>query len=99
MQNFQLGGLVSEASLMTTPQESLTNCEEDFTSIFGTFGNDYLKGITIMHSTENVNTPFTYDNMMHNVFGDDYEIPESAIDTSKDYDDDEEDFPTLGFEC
>ena len=50
-----------------------------------------------MHSTENINTPFSYDNVIKNVFIDDAEIQNNT--DYEGYYDDEEALPCLGFEC
>ena len=55
-------GLISQASLITTPQDCLTAVTNDYSSIFGNHSNDYLKEMSIMCADENSQTPFSYDN-------------------------------------
>ena len=97
MSEYHLGALVSESSFLTNPQDSLKSAGEDNTSIFGTFDSSFLEGINVMHSTENINTPFSYDNVINNVFIDDAEIQNNT--DYEGYYDDEEALPCLGFEC
>ena len=47
-----------------------------------------------MYSTENINTPFSYDNVINNVFAENSEYEGENLDY-----DDEEPVSTLGFEC
>ena len=95
MSEYYLGSLVSEASFLSNPQDSLKNVTEDNTSIFGSFDSSFLAGINVMHSTENINTPFSYDNVINNIFTD-KNISENDV-----YDGyyDEEVPSDLGFEC
>lgn len=95
MSEYYLGSLVSESSFLSNPQDSLKNVTEDNTSIFGSFDSSFLAGINVMHSTENVNTPFSYDNVINNIFTD-KNISENDV-----YDGyyDEEVPSALGFEC
>ena len=95
MSEYYLGSLVSEASFLSNPQDSLKNVTEDNTSIFGSFDTSFLKDINVMYSTENINTPFSYDNVINNIFTD-KNISENDV-----YDGyyDEEVPSALGFEC
>lgn len=95
MSEYYLGSLVSESSFLSNPQDSLKNVTEDNTSIFGSFDSSFLAGINVMHSTENINTPFSYDNVINNIFTD-KNISENDV-----YDGyyDEEVPSALGFEC
>lgn len=96
MSEYHLGALVSEASFLSNPQDSLKNVTEDNTSIFGNFDSSFLEGINVMHSTENINTPFSYDNVINNVFTD---KSASENDPYEGYYDDEDVSTFLGFEC
>lgn len=87
-------GLIDQSSLIAAPQEVMTSATSDYTSVFGTFDNSFLKGISLLQTDENNETPFTYDNMMKNVFGDEME----AIHHEYDEDDDEV-INNLTFEC
>ncbi len=101
MADFHVNNLVSESSLLTNPQDALTNSDRDNTSIFGNFDTSFLGGIQVMYSTENINTPFSYDNVIKNIFEDNADL--TAEDTSYDVNcyDDEEETPcsSFGFEC
>lgn len=94
MSEYYLGSLVSESSFLSNPQDSLKNVTEDNTSIFGSFDTSFLKDINVMYSTENINTPFSYDNVINNVFAENSEYEGENLDY-----DDEEPLSTLGFEC
>ena len=96
MSEYYLGTLVSESSFLTNPQDSLKNVTEDNTSIFGNFDSSFLAGINVMHSTENINTPFSYDNVINNVFADNNIENQDIYDG---YYDDEDQLPSFGFEC
>ncbi|MDO5436898.1 MAG: hypothetical protein Q4F80_01730 [bacterium] len=96
-ENYQIG-LISSSSLIQTPQDGLQNIESDYTSVFGTLGNDYLKGIPVMLHEENIETPFSYDNVMKNIFVEEY--AQNGLDSDLYYDEDEpEGFSNLEFEC
>ncbi len=97
MSEYYLGSLVSESSFLSSPQDSLKSVAEDNTSIFGTFDSSFLSGINVMHSTENINTPFSYDNVINNVFEENPKEFETNYNSY--YDDAEEDVSTFGFEC
>ena len=94
MSEYYLGSLVSESSFLSNPQDSLKNVTEDNTSIFGSFDTSFLKDINVMYSTENINTPFSYDNVINNVFAENSEYEDENLDYY-----DEEPVSTLGFEC
>lgn len=96
MAKFQLNNkYVSESSLLSCPQDSLKSVEEDYTSIFGDFDNSFLKGINVMYSSENINTPFSYDNVINNIFSDN----NAAVSNEYDIYDEDESFSAFGFEC
>ncbi len=94
-QNFNFG-LISSANLMQTPQDSLKNAQSDFTSVFGNKQEDFLNEIYIYSGEENFDTPFSYDNVMKNIFKEEYQ--NATIENyNLEYEDDEP--RTLGFEC
>jgi len=68
MNNFKFGALTSEAQLLKSPQDGFKNCETDFTSIFGTQKNTFLKEVPIKRDVENNDTPFSFNAMIYNVF-------------------------------
>lgn len=69
-ENFSFG-LRDISKFFTTPQEKLKSVTNDYSSIFGTFDiNKELKGISLNHSEENLDTPFTYNNVMGDIFED-----------------------------
>ncbi len=88
--------LVSESSIRTTPQDSLSDCKNDFTSVFGNFGDEFLEGMPLKLHEENEHTPFAYSTMMNNIFMDN-NIHQDSYSELNCYD--EHESPGLQFEC
>lgn len=96
-ENFLLSSLKNTKALPSQKtEEQQKEVEKDVTSIFGTFDKSFLKGITILHSDENIYTPFSRQNFNLDPFSSNVQA-----DLSDDYDvfDDDAPRPTLKFEC
>lgn len=93
--------LKSASSLMMTPQEGLKDVETDLSSLFGDYDfKSDLKGIPLHNSDENLETPFSYNKFMSNVFDDEKNTKISAQEFDYDDEFDDDYAPSkLQFEC